>query len=111
MQFQRIDGARGFYEEAAAAAATLRVCVDIFAVSAGYCGLDVVEPLAGSSGGCMFLYPSPEKAGLPQVSAQMSWIPWSIDQYHLQLNGRKIRVFTLRRSPLNFPCLKRRTVQ
>ena len=59
--------ARDFYEEAAAAAASLAVCIDVFAVSAEGCGLAAIEPLAAATGGAMFLYPCVEDAALPQV--------------------------------------------
>lgn len=58
--------AREFYEEAAAAAASLAVCIDVFAVAEEGCGLAAIEPLAAATGGGMFLYPSPEDAALPQ---------------------------------------------
>lgn len=59
--------AREFYEEAAAAAAALAVCIDVFVVSAVGCGLSAIEPLAAATGGAMFLYPNLEQAALPQV--------------------------------------------
>ena len=60
--------AREFYEEAAAAAAALAVCIDVFVVSAVGCGLSAIEPLAAATGGAMFLYPTLEQAALPQVA-------------------------------------------
>ncbi len=64
--------AREFYEEAAAAAAALAVCIDVFVVSAVGCGLSAIEPLAAATGGAMFLYPNLEQAALPQVAPHPS---------------------------------------
>ncbi len=66
-QWVRSGSARAFYEEAATAAAALGVSVDVYAVSAGGCGLDALEPLASRSGGVMYLYPHVGAAALPQV--------------------------------------------
>ena len=59
--------AREFYEEAAAAAASLAICIDLYVVSPTAVGLRCLEPLAVSSGGAVYLYPSLEEAALPQV--------------------------------------------
>lgn len=67
VQWVRSKSARAFYEEAATAAAALGVSVDVYAVSAGGCCLDAMEPLASRSGGVMYLYPHVEAAALPQV--------------------------------------------
>jgi hypothetical protein len=69
--------ARSFYEEAAAAAAALGVAVDLFAASSDGCGLDLLEPLAGRSGGIMYLYQHLEAAALPQVESVDCLITWS----------------------------------
>jgi hypothetical protein len=66
-----IDGdSREFYEEAAAAAASLAVCIDLYVASPSAVGLRCLEPLAVSSGGVAYLYPSLEESALPQVLAQ-----------------------------------------
>lgn len=59
--------AREFYEEAAAAAAAMAVCIDLYVVSEAGCGLSAIEPLTVSTGGLLFLYPTPQQAALPQV--------------------------------------------
>jgi len=61
------DDSREFYEEAAAAAASLAICIDLYVVSPTAVGLRCLEPLAVSSGGAVYLYPSLEEAALPQV--------------------------------------------
>lgn len=62
--------ARAFYEQAAVAAASLGVTIDLYATAGsggnGYLGLNVMEPLCNSSGGSMYLYPSVEESTLPQ---------------------------------------------
>ena len=63
-----IDGdSREFYEEAAAAAASLAVCIDLYVASPAAAGLRCLEPLAVSSGGVAYLYPSLVESALPQV--------------------------------------------
>ncbi|KAK9823450.1 hypothetical protein WJX72_002854 [[Myrmecia] bisecta] len=58
--------AQSFYEEAAAAASLLGVCVDVYAASAEAVGLQFIAPLASSSGGAVYLYPALDQAALPQ---------------------------------------------
>lgn len=58
--------ARAFYEQAAVAAASMGVVVDVFAAARGFVGLTTLEPLANSTGGVLHLYPSAEEATLPQ---------------------------------------------
>ena len=68
-----IDGdSREFYEEAAAAAASLAVCIDLYVASPAAVGLRCLQPLAVSSGGVAYLYPSLEESALPQVIAPVS---------------------------------------
>ncbi|WIA11779.1 hypothetical protein OEZ85_011873 [Tetradesmus obliquus] len=57
---------RSFYEQAAVAAASMGVVVDVFAAARGYIGLQTLEPLVNSTGGALYLYPSAEEATLPQ---------------------------------------------
>lgn len=57
---------RSFYEQAAVAAASMGVVVDVFAAARGYIGLQMLEPLVNSTGGALYLYPSAEEATLPQ---------------------------------------------
>ena len=59
--------AKQFYEEAAAAAAALGVCIDVYAASEEGMGLAFVEPLCSLTGGALLLYPSVDSAALPQV--------------------------------------------
>lgn len=59
-KMQRNRRAALFYKEAAAAAATLGVCVDVYAVSPFYVGFDVLRPISIRSGGGLVLYPSME---------------------------------------------------
>lgn len=61
-----LSAARQFYEQAAVAAASLGVCVDIFVAGVRHAGLAQLEPLANSTGGALFLYPSLEEAAMPQ---------------------------------------------
>ena len=67
-QYELDESAKRFYEEAAVAAASLGVSVDVYVASSESCGLDLIEPLAGSSGGALLFYPTLEQAALPQVS-------------------------------------------
>ena len=67
MQLVPDEGARRFYDEAAAGAAALGVCTDVYIVSPEGCGLHLLEPLTAATGGAVYLYPSLEKAALPQV--------------------------------------------
>ncbi|KAG2486738.1 hypothetical protein HYH03_014664 [Edaphochlamys debaryana] len=55
-----------FYEQAAAACASLGVCVDLFAVSQGALGLRFLDPLCSSTGGAVYLYPSVDESAMPQ---------------------------------------------
>lgn len=64
--------AKHFYEEAAAAAAALGVCVDVYAASEEGLGLAYIQPLSRVSGGVMLLYPSLADAALPQVCTYFS---------------------------------------
>ncbi|KAF6265854.1 hypothetical protein COO60DRAFT_1697553 [Scenedesmus sp. NREL 46B-D3] len=57
---------RSFYEQAAVAAASMGVVVDVYAAARGYIGLQTLEPLVNSTGGALYLYPSAEEATLPQ---------------------------------------------
>jgi hypothetical protein len=57
---------RAFYEQAAVAAASMGVMVDVFAAARGFVGLQTLEPLVNSTGGALYLYPSAEEATLPQ---------------------------------------------
>lgn len=65
-QLEVDPGALEFYEEAAAAAASLAVCIDLFVVSGEGCGLTALEPLVAATGGTLFLYPAADQAALPQ---------------------------------------------
>ena len=67
MQVVVDDDSREFYEEAAAAAASLAVCIDLYVASPAAVGLRCLEPVAVSSGGVVYLYPSLEDSALPQV--------------------------------------------
>ncbi len=67
MQWEPDEAAHEFYEEAAAGAAALGVSVDVYAASAGSCGLAQLGALASASGGALYLYPRIEAAALPQV--------------------------------------------
>jgi hypothetical protein len=58
--------AKAFYEQAAVAAASMGVVVDVFAAARGYVGLQTLEPLVINTGGALHLYPSAEEATLPQ---------------------------------------------
>ncbi|GFR45227.1 hypothetical protein Agub_g6624 [Astrephomene gubernaculifera] len=67
-----------FYQQAAAACASLGISVDLFAVCGGALGLRHLEPLAGSTGGAMYLYPAVEDSAMPQdvylrLSAPAAW--------------------------------------
>ena len=83
-----VDGdSREFYEEAAAAAASLAVCIDLYVASPAAVGLRCLEPLAVSSGGVVYLYPSLEESALPQVLhssilAQLDACPAVFDRLH-----------------------------
>lgn len=57
---------KAFYEQAAVAAASMGIVVDVFAAARGYVGLQTLEPLVNSTGGALYLYPSAEEATLPQ---------------------------------------------
>ena len=59
--------ARSFYEEAAVGATAVGACIDLYVISPFRCGLDVLQPLAGTTGGIMYLYPQLEAASLPQA--------------------------------------------
>ena len=58
--------AKAFYEQAAVAAASMGIVVDVYAAARGYVGLQTLEPLVNSTGGALYLYPSAEEATLPQ---------------------------------------------
>ena len=66
-QWEPNEAARPFYEEAGAAAASLGVAVDVYALGEDSFGLDMLEPLPGCSGGALQLYPRIEDAALPEV--------------------------------------------
>lgn len=51
-----------FYGEAGAAAASIGVIVDVYAVSASFVGLEVLRAIALGSGGTIALYPPPNQA-------------------------------------------------
>lgn len=55
-----------FFEQAAVAAASMGVVVDVYAAARGFVGLQTLEPLVNSTGGALYLYPSAEEATLPQ---------------------------------------------
>ncbi|GIL48469.1 hypothetical protein Vafri_4983 [Volvox africanus] len=55
-----------FYEQVAAACASLGVCVDLFSVSSGALGLRYLAPLCSSTGGGIYLYPSVDESAMPQ---------------------------------------------
>lgn len=57
---------KAFYDQAAVAAASMGVVVDVYAAARGYVGLQTLEPLVNSTGGALYLYPSAEEATLPQ---------------------------------------------
>lgn len=57
---------KAFYEQAAVAAASMGIVVDVYAAARGYVGLQTLEPLVNSTGGALYLYPSAEEATLPQ---------------------------------------------
>eukprot|EP00878_Enallax_costatus_P044208 GHUV01052560.1.p2 GENE.GHUV01052560.1~~GHUV01052560.1.p2 ORF type:complete len:101 (-),score=34.94 GHUV01052560.1:237-539(-) len=57
---------KAFYEQAAVAAASMGVVVDVYAAARGFVGLQTLEPLVNSTGGALYLYPSAEEATLPQ---------------------------------------------
>eukprot|EP00879_Flechtneria_rotunda_P001812 GHRR01001976.1.p1 GENE.GHRR01001976.1~~GHRR01001976.1.p1 ORF type:complete len:996 (+),score=422.55 GHRR01001976.1:2722-5709(+) len=57
---------KSFYEQAALAAASMGVVVDVYAAARGYVGLQTLEPLVNSTGGALYLYPSMVEATLPQ---------------------------------------------
>lgn len=78
MQQELLKAAKAFYEEAAIAASALGVSIDLYAVSPLHCGLDALEPLAGSTGGSLHLYASIDRAALPQVTAKMPTYPQSM---------------------------------
>ena len=59
--------ATAFYEDAAAAAGALNVCVDVWAASAEGCGLAAMLPLTRGCGGCVNSFPCSQLSGLPQV--------------------------------------------
>ena len=67
-QWEPDEAAGAFYEEAAAGAAALGVCVDVYAASEGGCGLAQLHALATRSGGALYLYPRIDAAALPQAS-------------------------------------------
>ena len=58
--------AKAFYEQAAVAAASLSVNIDLYAAANGFIGLQTLEALPNGTGGAMYLYPSVEEATLPQ---------------------------------------------
>lgn len=60
--------ASGFFEEAGVAAAALGVCCDVYALCPHFVGLELVQPLAGRSGGVVRLYHTLDDAPLPQVN-------------------------------------------
>ena len=68
LQFRPDKSAKAFYEEAAIAAASLGVCVEVYVASPSSCSLELMEPLASNSGGILHLYPTLEQAALPQVA-------------------------------------------
>jgi hypothetical protein len=57
---------KAFYDQAAVAAASMGIVVDVYAAARGYVGLQTLEPLVNSTGGALYLYPSAEEATLPQ---------------------------------------------
>jgi hypothetical protein len=57
---------KAFYEQAAVAAASMGIVVDVYAAARGFVGLQTLEPLINSTGGALHLYPSAEEATLPQ---------------------------------------------
>jgi hypothetical protein len=57
---------KSFYEQAAVAAASMGIVVDVYAAAKGYVGLQTLEPLVNSTGGALYLYPSAQEATLPQ---------------------------------------------
>lgn len=56
---------KAFYEQAAVAAASMNICVDMYIMSATGIGLRVLETLPNSTGGAVYLYPDLEGA-MPQ---------------------------------------------
>ena len=67
VQVEAEPAARAFYEEAAAAAAALGVCIDLYAASEEGMGLAFLEPLGSITGGATYLYPALDEATLPQA--------------------------------------------
>ena len=78
MQVAIDEESREFYEEAAAAAASLAICIDLYIVSPAAVGLRCLEPLAISSGGAVYLYPSLDEAALPQVLPSVHVSAWPV---------------------------------
>ena len=70
LQDERDPGATKFYEQAAAAAASLGVCMDIFAACPHRLDLQQLAPVATNSGGSIYLYPVLEDAAMPQVTCK-----------------------------------------
>ena len=68
LQDERDPSATKFYEQAAAAAASLGVCMDIFAACPHSLDLQQLAPVATNSGGSIYLYPVLEDAAMPQVT-------------------------------------------
>ena len=58
---------RSFYEEAAVAAASQNVCVDMFILCSGAVGLSFMQPLFNSTGGVCYCYPDLRRANLAEV--------------------------------------------
>lgn len=69
LQHQPDTDARAFYEEAAVGATAVGACIDLYVLSPFKCSLNALQPLAGNTGGIMYLYPELEAASLPQVSS------------------------------------------
>jgi hypothetical protein len=78
---------RAFYEQAAVAAASMGVVVDVYAAARGYIGLQTLEPLVNSTGGALYLYPSAEEATLPQDLSRCAGLNACLVCYHTCMLG------------------------
>ena len=48
-------------------ATAVGACIDLYVISPFKCSLDLLKPLAGNTGGILYLYPHLDAASLPQV--------------------------------------------
>lgn len=96
LQVEAEPAARAFYEEAAAAAAALGICVDLYAASEEGVGLTFLEPLGSITGGATYLYPALDEATLPQVamSAKHLWPALNIQSMPNMAHEQTAQEFT-----------------